>query len=137
MKKWLHRIVAALLALAVLFLAARRIIPVSFSVLFPDMTLPEQCRVNTFDWNEGVTITGEELSTLLSYLDDLSYRYDGRAPGGVMKGQLYHLSFFQSEPVGLFDVYVSTQLDIVYVNGLKYKMIGDPTPLLTFLDSLC
>ena len=136
MKKWLKNILAGLLALAVLFLIARRVVPVSLSALLPEMTAPEKCTVHSFDWADGREVTGEALDTLLRLLESLSYRYTGRAPGGVMKGQLYHLSFFQSAPVGLYYVYVSNQLGIVYVNDLKYEMLGDPQPLLDFLASL-
>ena len=135
-KKWLYRILAALLALAAVCLIVRRCIPISFSDLIPELQAPVHCRVHAFDKNDGITVTGEELDHLLSLLESLAYRYDGRAPGGVMKGQLYHLSFFQQEPAGLFDIFVSNQLGIVYVSGRIYEMIGDPAPLLDLLARL-
>lgn len=137
MKKiWLRRLTAAVLVLAAVFLIGRRIVPVSFHRLMPELSAPEQCRVNTFEWNESVALSDQETGTLLTLLDGLKYRYDGRAPGGVMKGLLYHLSFFQSEPAELRHLFVSRQLGIVYVNDCKYEMIGDTTPLLDFLGSL-
>ena len=135
-KKWLRRLTAAVLVLAAVFLIGRRIVPVSFHRLMPELSAPEQCRVTTFEWNGDVVLTDQELDTLLTLLDDLQYRYEGRAPGGVMKGLLYHLSFFRSEPAEMHYLFVSRQLGIVYVDDCKYRMIGDETALLNFLDNL-
>ena len=135
-KKWIHTAVIVLLVLEAVFLIARRIVPVELTDLMPEEFSPEQCRVNYFDWNDSIKLTGEDLQTLLGYLNGLEYRYDGRTLGGVMKGELYHLSLFQSEPPELVDLFVTKQRGIVYIDDREYEMLGDTEPLLEFLDGL-
>lgn len=136
-QKWLSAVVAVLLVLVAGFLIAQRLIPVKPEALMPEGYCPEQGWVmNTFEWDESVELTQEQLQTLLTHLDALEYRYDGRTPGGVMEGILYHLYFFRSAENGSFSMFVSKQLGAVYVEEKVYEMLGDTKPLLTFLDQL-
>lgn len=135
-KKWIHIAAAVLLVLEAVFLIAQRLIPVELSELMPEEFQPVQCRVIYYDWEETAELTGEDLQTLWSYLEGLEYRYDGRTSGGVMRGELYHLSFFQPEPAELADLFVTAQRGIVYWNDREYEMLGDTKPLLEFLDQL-
>ncbi len=137
MRKWISTALAVLLVLTAGVLIAQRLIPVGLEDLMPVGYCPEQCGVmNTFEWNESVQLTQEQMQTLLEHLDALEYRYDGRTPGGVMKGVLYHLSFFQRVENGTFDLFVTTQLGVVYADDKVYEMMGDTKPLLEFLSQL-
>ena len=135
-KTWIHTAVIVLLVLEAVFLIAQRILPVELDCLMPEGFQPEQCRVMFYEWNDSVEVTGENLQTLWTYLDELEYRYDGKALDGVMKGELYHLSFFQRDPAELVDMFVTTQRGIVYLDDREYEMLGDTKPLLEFMEQL-
>ena len=135
-KKWIVIAVAVLLALTAVLLIIQRTIPMELSDLMPEGFQPEQCRVLYSDWMDSMELTEAELQTLLTHLESLEYRYDGRVPGGIMTGKLYHLSFFQPKPDGLVNIFVTTRLGIVYMNDREYEMLGDTKPLLEFLGQL-
>ena len=140
-KRYLQNAALAALALAAVILIAGRIIPRKLESLMPKGFQPESGHVgflgwDDFDWGIDADLSEEGLQRLWTYLDALEYRYDGRVPGGVMKGEMYHLTFFQQEPPELVYVYVTKALGVVYLNDREYEMVGDTKPLLEFLDGL-
>ena len=54
-----------------------------------------------------------------------------------MKGEVYHLSFFQlQEPVEHVYLFVTKSRGVVYLNDREYDMVGDTKPLLDFLENV-
>ena len=51
----------------------------------------------------------------------------------MMKGLLYHVTLWDLELVEQVNLFVTTQLGVVYLNDREYEMVGDPKPLLEFL----
>lgn len=137
-KRYFQIIAVTLLVLAAAFLIAGRIIPRTLESLLPENFQPESGHVSDFFGSgSGRELTDEELQSLWSLLNGLQYRYNGRVPGGVMKGELYHVSLFRlQEPVEHVYFFVTKTLGVVYLNDKEYDMIGDTAPLLTFLDNL-
>jgi hypothetical protein len=137
-KQHLQNMAAGILVLLVVFGIARRIIPRNLESLMPKDFYPESCHVNDFFASgSGRYLTKEETQSLWSLMEGLEYRHGGRVPGGVMKGELYHVSFFQlQEPVEHVYLFVTKTLGVIYLNDREYKMLGDTKPLLDFLDGL-
>ena len=135
-KQYLQNLAAAVLILLALFLIAGRMVPRNLESLMPKDFQPESCHVNDFFGSgSGRYLTEEETETLWSLLEGLKYRYRGNVPGGVMKGELYHVSFFQlQEPVEHVYLFVTKTRGVLYLNDKEYQMLGDPKPLLEFLD---
>jgi hypothetical protein len=139
MKQQEKRLAAVLLMLAAVFLIVRRTVPVQLETLMPKDFSPETCHVGHFGWDGSmvnVNLTEEETARLWALLDDLTYRYNGRLPGGVMKGLQYHLTLTDLEIPEQVHLFVTTQLGVVYLNEREYKMVGDSGPLLEFLKQL-
>lgn len=135
-KQWICIAAFVLLVLAAVFLIAQRIIPVPLAKLMPKDFSPENCHVGYFG-PEGYTVdadlTEAETDQLWTLLESIEYRYDGRVPGGVMKGELYHLTLTDLELPEQVNLFVTTQLGVVYLNDREYEMVGDTEPLLEFL----
>ena len=139
MKQQGKRLAAVLLMLAAVFLIVRWTVPVRLKTLMPKDFSPETCHVGHFGWDGSmvnVNLTEEETARLWALLDDLTYRYNGRLPGGVMKGLQYHLTLTDLEIPEQINLFVTTQLGVAYLNEREYKMVGDSGPLLEFLDQL-
>ncbi len=138
-KQWVRIVIVALLVLAAVFLIAQRIIPVELETLMPKGFSPESCHVSHFS-AEGHTVDAEleeaETRQLWKLLESLNYRYNGRVPGGVMKGLMYHVTLWDLELPEQVNLFVTTQLGVVYLNDREYEMVGDPKPLLEFLGQL-
>lgn len=135
-KKWIHLAVTVLLVLEAVFLIAGRIVPRELERLLPKDFQPESGHVNDFEWAEGLDLSEVELHTLWEKLNALEYRYDGRVSGGVMVGEMYHLTFFQQEPPELVDLFVTKTRGVVYLNDKEYEMVGDTAALLEVLNNL-
>ena len=138
-KQWIRISVVVLLALAAVFLIAQRLIPVELERLMPKDFSPEGCHVTHFS-AEGYTVnaelTEEETEQLWGLLESLDYCYNGRVPGGVMKGLLYHLTLTDPELPEQVNLFVTTQLGVVYLNDWEYEMVGDSETLLVFLGQV-
>ena len=138
-KQWIQTAAVVLLVLAAVFLIAQRLIPVELETLMPKDFLPESCHVGYFG-PEGYTVdadlTEAETDQLWTLLESLNYRYNGRVPGGVMKGLLYHVTLTDVELPEQVNLFVTTQLGVVYLNDREYEMVGDTEPLLEFLGQL-
>ena len=89
---------------------------------------------------EGYTVdadlTETETEQLWGLLESLEYRYDGRVSGGVMKGLMYHVTLWDLEQPEQVNLFVTTQLGVIYLNDREYEMVGDTKPLLGFLNNL-
>lgn len=138
-KKWISSAAAVLLVLDAVLLIAQRLIPVELERLMPADLAPESCHVGYFS-PEGYTVdadlTEAETDQLWELLENLNYRYNGRVPGGVMKGLLYHVTLTDVELPEQVNLFVTTQLGVVYLNDREYEMVGDTEPLLEFLGQL-
>lgn len=138
-KQWIHIAAVVLLVLEAVFLIGQRLIPVELERLMPKDFSPESCYVYLFDWQGDVTnveLAKKETDQLWELLESLDYRYDGRVSGGVMKGEMYHLTLTDLELPEQVNLFVTTQLGVVYLNDREYEMVGDPKPLLEFLGQL-
>lgn len=135
-KEWMFRAAAILLVLAVVFLIARRVIPVELADLMPEDFCPEHCYVVYYEWNDNAELTGGEMQTLWALLNGLEYRYDGSIWNGVMKGELYHLTLTQREPPKQVNLFITKKRGIVYLDGREYEMLGDTSLLLDLLEQL-
>ena len=139
MKKWLSCLAAVLLLIAAVLLIAQRLIPVELETLMPKGFSPESCHVSHFS-AEGYVVdadlTEEKTEQLWDLLEGLDYCYNGRVSGGVMKGLLYHLTLTDLELPEQVNLFVTTQLGVVYLNDREYEMVGDPKPLLELLNEL-
>ena len=137
-KQWI-RIAAVLLVLVAVFLIAQRIIPVPLAKLMPRDFSPESCHVGYFG-PEGYTVdtdlTEAETDQFWTLLESVEYRYNGRVPGGVMKGLMYHVTLWDLELPEQVNLFVTMQLGVVYLNDREYEMVGDPEPLLDFLGQV-
>jgi len=129
---------AAVLVILVLVFLAGRIIPRNLKSLMPKDFQPESCYVNDFFGSgSGRYLTEEEIQSLWKLLEGLEYRYAGIVPGGVMKGELYHVSFFRlQEPAEHVYLYVTKSRGVLYLKDKEYKMTGDTKPLLDFLENV-
>ena len=139
MKKQLwQRAAAAILVLLAAVLVAGRIVPRDFESLMPKGFQPESCHVNDFfGTGSGRGLTEEEMQSLWELLEGLEYRYAGNVPGGVMKGEVYHVSFFRlREPAEHVYLFVTKSLGVLYLNDKEYEMLGDTKPLLDFLNGI-
>lgn len=138
-KQWIQTSAVVLLVLAAVLLIAQRLIPVELEHLMPKDFAPESCHVGYFG-PEGYTVdadlTEAETDQLWELLESLNYRYNGRVPGGVMKGLLYHVTLTDLELPEQVNLFVTTQLGVVYLNDREYEMVGDTEPLLEFLGQL-
>ena len=114
-KQHLQIIAVTLLVLAAAFLIAGRIIPRDLESLLPKNFQPESGHVSDFFGSgSGRELTDGEMQSLWSLLNGLQYRYNGRVPGGVMKGELYHVSLFRlQEPVEHVYFFVTKTLGVV------------------------
>ena len=138
-KQWIQTAAVVLLVLAAVFLIAQRLIPVELETLMPGGFSPESGHVSYFGpegYSVDADLTDPETEQLLGLLEDLDYRYNGRVPGGVMKGLMYHVTLWDLELPEQVNLFVTTQLGVVYLNDREYEMVGDTGPLLKFLDKL-
>ena len=129
---------AVILVLLATVLVVGRIVPRTLESLMPKDFQPESCHVNDFfDAGSGRYLTEEEVRSLWEMLEGLEYRYAGNVPGGVMKGELYHVSFFRlQKPAEHVYLFVTKSRGVLYLNDREYKMLGDTEPLLNFLNGL-
>ena len=138
-KQWIQTAAVVLLVMEAVFLIGQRLIPVELERLMPKDFSPQDCHVSHFS-AEGYSLVADlaeaETEQLWELLDDLHYRYNGRLPGGVMKGLLYHVTLWDLELPEQVNLFVTTQLGVVYLNDREYEMVGDPEQLLVFLGQL-
>lgn len=129
---------AVILVLLATVLVVGRIVPRTLESLMPKDFQPESCHVNDFfGAGSGRYLTEEEVRSMWEMLEGLEYRYAGNVPGGVMKGELYHVSFFRlQEPAEHVYLFVTKSRGVLYLNDREYKMLGDTEPLLNFLNGL-
>lgn len=138
-KRWIHIAAVVLLALEAVFLIGQRLIPVELETLMPKDFSPESCHVSHFStetYSLDADLEEVETAQLWELLEGLTYRYNGRLPGGVMKGLLYHVTLTDVELPEQVNLFVTIQLGVVYLNHREYEMVGDPKPLLEFLEQL-
>lgn len=138
-KSWIHVAAVVVLVLAAVLLIVQRIVPVKLADLMSKDFSPEGCHVYQFGWKGDVLdveLTDVETELLWTLLESLNYRYDGRVPGGIMKGELYHVTLWDLKLPEQVNLFVTKDREIVYLNDREYEMVGDTEPLLNFLEQL-